>query len=129
MNKQKGMSFTGMLFTTAVVVVLGIAAMKIVPVYIQHYSVVNSVKALSNIDPSLMTMSQEMNIAEMRKKLENQLYVNEVDDLVKKGIKIKAHGQNDYLVILDYKTSRPLFYNISLLFTFKDSIEVHIGGS
>ena len=129
MIKQKGMSFIGMLFTTAVVVILGISAMKIVPVYIQHYSVVNSVKALSNLDPSIMTMSQEMNVAELRKKLENQLYVNEVDELVKKGIKIKPRGQNDYLVILDYTTTRPLFFNISLLFTFKDDIEVHIGGS
>lgn len=129
MYKQKGMSFIGMLLTTIIVVLLGISVIRIVPVYIQHYSVVSSIKALSKLDPSTLTISQEMNVTLLKKKLENQLYVNEVDELVKEGIKIKPKGQRDYLVTLDYKTSRPLFYNISLLFTFKDQIEVHIGSS
>ncbi len=129
MRNQQGMTLIGMLLTLTAVIILGIFLLRVVPVYIQHYSVTSSVKSLNQIPPSEFGYNSAVNVSVLKRKLENQLYVNAVDDLVGKGIKIKPLSQYTYLVTIQYQVTKPLVYNVSLLFDFDVSQEVNIGKS
>lgn len=129
MRKQQGMTLLGMLMTLAVVVILGVLVVRVVPVYIQYYSVTNSIKGLKQIPSSEFSISTEENIRIMKKSLMKRLDINEVDDLVSEGIKITPKGQYNYVVTVKYRVIKPLIYNISLLFDFENTQEVSVAKS
>ncbi|KTD29754.1 DUF4845 domain-containing protein [Legionella israelensis] len=127
MRKQHGMTLIGMLIIAAAVIILGIVLMRIVPVYIQHHSVISSVRSMNQLPPSEFGLSTEMNVHVLKKRLNHQFYVNGVDEVVKDGVQIKPEGMHTYVVTVNYQVTRPLVSNISLLFNFEDKIEVRIG--
>lgn len=127
MQKQQGMTLIGMLMTLAVVVILGVLIIRVVPVYIQYYTVTKSINGLKQIPTSDFGISTEENIRIIKASLLKRLDINEVDDLVRDGIVIKPKGQFDYMVTVKYRVIKPLVYNISLMFDFETSQEVNVG--
>ncbi|WP_133129482.1 DUF4845 domain-containing protein [Legionella yabuuchiae] len=126
MNKQSGMSFLGMLFTMAVVIIILVTLMRIVPVYIQHYTVIKSIEILDKIPKTEFSDDAMTNASILRKKLTNQLYVNGVE-IPEDKILIKPSGDGRYTVAITYKVTKSLVGNMSLLFDFDLSREVTIG--
>lgn len=126
MNKQKGMTVIGMLFTAAVVVILAVIIMRIVPVYIQHFSIVDSIKSLSETPESSLSGDPALDTLELRKSLDKRLDINGVEDLQPNQISIVPSGPKKYKVKLKYQVIRPLVYNMKLLFDFDDIYEVTV---
>lgn len=128
MQKQQGMTFIGMLMTVAVVVMVGIVVMRIVPVYLQHYSIVQSIKALNSTSKSTLTGDPMSDATALRASITKRLDINSLQDLKPNELTITpVEGGEKYLFKLDYQVIRPLVYNISLMFDFKDTIEVKPG--
>ena len=125
MRKYQGMTFIGMLFSMAVVVILAIIAMRVVPVYIEYYSVVESVDSLKRIPASEFSADPAANAALLKEKLVNQLYVNSIT-LPADDIKVVPTGNSSYQVSIKYQVIKPLFANASLLFNFDQSKEVTV---
>lgn len=128
MNKIKGLSFVGMLLTMAAVIILGILALRITPVYIQHYAVVRALHSLAetpNQDTSAELSANELTV---RRTLMKQFEVDNIEDVKDTNITLTA-GKADHLVVvtIQYQVMRPFIGNIRLLFTFNDSQEVPIG--
>lgn len=127
MSKQNGMTLIGMLFVVAVVIMLGIVSLRVVPVYFQHYSIVQSIKTLNSTSSASLTGDQLADVDMMKKNIEKRLDVNGIYDFKMENVEFTPLEGNKYLVKLKYHMVRPLVYNVSLMFEFNDSIEVHPG--
>lgn len=130
MNNQKGITLIGLLLTAIIVVLAGIVVMRMVPVYLQYYSVKSSVSALHDMPAAELGEDQMLNVLKLKKRLVNQLMVNGVDDLIQdKDVSIKLKQANVYDVQVKYQVITPLVSHIKLLFDFDIKEEVHVGGS
>lgn len=124
MHNQKGITLIGMLFTAIVVICAGVLIMRVVPVYLEHYSIVQSIKDLSSTADSSLTGDSTNDAMALRRSLTKRLDINGINDLNDEELSITPSEENKYTVKLKYQVTRPLVYNISLLFQFDDVIEV-----
>ncbi len=127
MRNMKGLTFIGMLFTMAAVIVLGLLAMRITPVYIAHYTVAHSLSTLATLPTSDFSAEPAENVAIIKRSLMKQFEVNGINDITETNITIKPGEQYKLTVTIKYQVTRPFIGNISLLFDFDDSQEVTIG--
>lgn len=127
MGKQQGMTLIGMLFTMVVVVMVGVVIMRIIPVYIQHYAIVQSIKGLSSTSMTSLTGDPLTDVTYLRNSLDKRFDINGVEQLKPEQITIVPNGANKYKVKLKYQVIKSLVYNMSLLFYFNDVIEVNVG--
>lgn len=127
MNKQKGMTFIGMVMTMAIVVITAVFIMRIVPVYLQHYSIVSSIKALNQTPRSSLSGDPMVDADVLKVSLIKRFDINGLDYLKEDELMISMEGENTYVVKVKYKVVRPLVYNMSLLFDFNDTIKVVTG--
>lgn len=127
MTKQKGMTLIGMLLTMAVVVMVVVVLMRVVPVVIQHYSIVTSIEALKETPASSLTGDAETDAATLRYGLSKRLNINGIDDLKPEQLIITPDGPNKFQMHLKYHVIRPLVYNVGLIFNFDRTIEVEVG--
>ncbi len=128
MNNLKGMSFVGMLLTIIIVILAGITLMRAVPVYIQHYSLIQSINALKTLPKSDLTRDPMVNARILKKKLTNQLYVNGVE-IPEKDIKVTPGEPGTFTVLVNYDVKKPLFSHLNLLFEFRVKKGVSFGSS
>ena|SRR3989338_1356000 len=130
MNRQKGITLIGLLLSAIVVILAGIVLMRMVPVYLQYYSVKQSVSALNDMPAAELSEDSMLNMLKLKKRLFNQLMVNGVDEMIKeKDVSIKYKQKNVYDVEVKYQVISPLVSHIKLLFDFDIKEEVHIGDS
>ena len=124
MQKTQGLTFIGMLFTMAAVIILGILALRVAPVYLQHYSVVRALDALATLPNKDLTADVAANDFVIKRSLMKQFEIDNVEDIKQANISL-APGNNDKLIItIQYQVTRPFIGNISLLFKFNDSQEI-----
>lgn len=126
MHKQKGMTFIGLLSVVVLVIMAAIVTMRMVPVYIQHYSIMESVRALHTIPLSSFTGDQQADSEALRRSLTKRLDINGIEDLKEDQVIIESLGENTYSIKIKYQVIRPLAYNVSLLFNFDNTIKVTI---
>lgn len=128
MQRMKGLTFVGMLLTMAAVIVLGLLAMRVTPVYIAHYTVTHSLSTLSTLPTTnFSTDDPAENATIIKRSLMKQFEVNGIDDITEANITIQPNEQHQLIVTIKYQVTRPFIGNISLLFDFNDSQEVTIG--
>ncbi|MFI4919407.1 MAG: DUF4845 domain-containing protein [Legionellales bacterium] len=127
MKKQQGMTVIGMLFTVLVVVCGGILMMKIIPVYIEYYTIRQSISALTSIPSASLTGDPMMDVSVLRSSLNKHFDVNGIDELGDNQLQIIPEGTNQFKVKLKYQVTRPLVYNISIMFDFDETQEVKVG--
>jgi hypothetical protein len=126
MRRYQGMTLIGMLFTMAVVIIVGITVMRIIPVYLENYSVEKSIAVLKRIPSTELSDDPVVASGLLRDKLVNQLYVNGIE-LPADNIKITPNGVGNYKVSVKYQVKRHLLGNMSLLFEFDETQEVRFG--
>ena len=127
-HKQQGMTFIGMLFMLASIVVLGVLAMRIVPIYIENYEVKHSIRSLAALPPEKFSISTASNVELLKNKLMNQLYISGIDTISRKDVSITPKSATQYEVSIDYTAKRQLVENISILIDFKEREEINIRG-
>ncbi|GIX22048.1 MAG: DUF4845 domain-containing protein [Gammaproteobacteria bacterium] len=119
LHRQAGMSFLGWLIVLVIAVLLGTAAIRLAPVYLQYYSLVSILEELEQ-DPELAN-ADAMGI---RRKFSNFLDVNQID-LPKDAYRLER-GDKGWRLVLAYEERRPLIGNIDLVVRFER--EAKIGG-
>lgn len=127
MNKQKGMTFIGMLGTMAVVIAGGLLVMRLVPVYIQYYTILSSIKGLNATPVTSLSGDPIADTEVLRSSLIKRLDINGIEYLKEDNVRITPDGTNKFKVQVKYQLVRPLVYNISLLFDFNKTEEVVAG--
>lgn len=124
-KNQQGMTTISNLFVAAFVVIIGIIVLKVMPVYITHFSVTSSIKNLNKLPKE--ELRSEGGRAYLREYLIRKLYINEIRFIKKKDINIKRKNKG-YVVSVSYIVEKNLINNVYLLFKFNPSYEVSIEG-
>lgn len=127
MNAQKGMTLIGMLLTMAVVVLGGLVFMQTVPVYLQYYSIKQSIKALSEVPASSLSGDSLMDAQFLRDSLSKRLDISGISSIKEDQIKVIPLALNRFKVSVKYQVINPLIYHANLLFDFDETYEVKVG--
>lgn len=113
MNKQRGITLIGFVMVLAVVGFFLFLGMRLVPVYVEYYSVVTDLKAICK-EPGVATASLD----DMRKKLALRFLVSYVENVdLKKHVKIVRDGEQKQINIA-YEVRKPLIYNLDFVAKF-----------
>ena len=127
MNAQRGMTLIGMLLTMAVVVLGGLVFMQTVPVYLQYYSIKQSIKTLSEVPPSSLSGDSLMDAQFLRDSLSKRLDISGISSIKEDQIKVIPLALNRFKVSVKYQVINPLIYHANLLFDFDETYEVKVG--
>lgn len=127
MNAQRGMTLIGMLLTMALVVIFGLIVIQTVPVYIQNYSIKQSIKALSVIPASSLSGDSYTDAQFIQDSLSKRLDINGITSIKEEQLKVIPLGLNRFKVSVKYQVINPLMYHASLLFDFDETYEVKVG--
>jgi hypothetical protein len=117
--RQRGVTLIGWLFLLTPLVVVGYAALRLAPVYLNYMKVVRALNlvatdANANSDPRAI-----------RATIDKHFEIDMVDYPTSKDIKVTRNG-NGWDVEASYDDDAPLFANISLHVVFDKT--VHAGG-
>lgn len=116
-HHQQGITFIGLLIIGALVALIAIVAMKVIPSYIEHASVVSAMKSLKQ--ESLNDMSKQEIITAFDKRADTS-YIEIVkgSDLI-----ISKNDEGGTSVAVDYQVITPIFGNLSVLIDFSASTD------
>ena len=112
MNKQKGVSITGLLIVSVILVGVALIGFKVVPVYLEYNTIKSNFKAMAD-DPAL----QKASVLEMRRAWDNRTSVDNVKSIGPQDIDY-ARDSTGWNISADYSVKVPLFQNINLCFDF-----------
>jgi hypothetical protein len=117
-KRQQGLTFISWMVVLIVLGFFVMIALKITPVYLDHYAVKQSLESLKN-EPLI----GRKNLIDIRKLITNRLGINNVRSLGKDQISITRSG-GVTTVTIKYEERREVVGNLSLVMTFDDSIEL-----
>lgn len=112
-ERQGGLSMLGFLFVAAVVIVVALVGFRMVPAYIEYFSVQ---KALEGA----MADTNDLTLASVRRAVDRRLAADYVDSVQSSDVTFSKVG-NTYTAELSWEKRLPLVYNISLLLDFNAS--------
>ena len=113
MNKQRGVTISGLMVWGIISSLVAVLGMKVVPEYIAYYKIVKSVK-------SVATQASGKTVAEIRSAYDKYADVNVIDTITAADLDISKEG-NEVVVAFAYDKKIPLFYNVNLLIEFSGS--------
>ena len=116
-DSQKGMSFFGWLAVIALVVFAATVAMKLTPIYLDHFALRKIVTSV-NDDPSLKIGS----LRDLRAHINKGMQINSIRDIkAEDAITVTASGTDVYTVEIKYEVRSPLLNNVDLLIHFDET--------
>lgn len=113
-SQQRGISLIGWAVILLVAIVLGTAALRMVPVYMEHNTISSAIKSLLQ-DSKTALMSPR----EVRESLSKRFTINQVDVITVNDLAITKEG-GILKISTDYEVREPMFYNVSIVMTFQD---------
>ena len=114
-RKQCGMTMLSWLIVLAVVVFFILVGIKMVPTYLENYSIKQVLENMEN-DRKVRSMSP----AEMKKSFFKRLKINSVYEFDRDAIKIKKEKFGTRFA-LDYEIRKPVAGNVAIVMTFSES--------
>lgn len=111
-HKQRGVSMIGFMFMAVAVIIIAMLAMKLVPAYIEYFSVK---KILSSMGQDSETKA--MSNADIRNSFSKRANVGYVTVVKPEDLDIDRSGGN-MVITADYVYRAPLVANISLVVDF-----------
>jgi len=112
MHKQKGVSLSGLLVWSAILVFVALLGFKIGPAYVEYFSIRQQFKAIAN-DPSLSTgLRKDIEIA-----FYNRAVIENIKAITPKDMEIDKSGDG-VVISAAYSVRVPLFGNISACMDF-----------
>ena len=113
MHKQRGVSMLGFMFIAVAVIIIAIVAMKLVPAYIEFFSVK---KILNSMGQDAETKS--MSNIEIRNSFSKRANVGYVTVVKPEDLSVDRSG-GKMVISTEYEYRTPLVANISLVVDFK----------
>jgi len=109
---QQGISMLGFLITLSVVIFSAFCAMKIVPMYIEYYSVKKALASIAN-DAQAADSSKER----IRENFARHMQIDYVSTVKPEMLKIES-TEAGYKLVMDYEVRKPLLYNLDVVGKF-----------
>jgi hypothetical protein len=115
--KQSGMTLMSFLIVLAVAGLFAFIGMRLFPVYIEYYSVVQDMRGLQQ-EPGVATWPP----AQIRDRLFRRFYMSYIENVKPEHVKItRANGYN---LTVKYEVRKPLIYNIDFVAKFEKTVEL-----
>jgi hypothetical protein len=111
-KKQLGMTLIGSLLVAAALVLAAIVAIKIVPAYIEYFSVKTVLHGLAKEPLSMMTPKEIMSSFDKRT---DTAYIDVVSS---KDLIIAKNSVGETVLTIDYQVRKPIMGNVSVLIDF-----------
>jgi len=116
LDKQTGMTAVGMLLAFILVGFVALMGIRIIPMYLDHFTVAGSLESLKQ-DPEVPGMSA----AQVRSRLQRRFDVNSIDSVSSRDVKIKrVNGGKS--VAVTYDATTPLFANLDVVAHFESIV-------
>ncbi len=106
-KRQRGLTITGFLFVAAVVIVAALISFRMIPAYIEYYSVK---KALEGA----LADARDLTPAEIRRSVERRLNVDYVDSVRASDVEVTKTG-NTLMATTAWETRLHLVGNVSII--------------
>ena len=116
MKKQKGLTLTGMVLASIVVVALAMLTFKVLPVLIEYRAIERQFKSISD-DPTLRGAGR----AQLDRAWAMRAAVESMTSITGDQIEYTKDSDGRVLITGEYSVKVPLFWNVSLFFDFKPS--------
>jgi len=114
---QRGMSLIGFIIVLSVVVFVSFIGMKIVPLYMEYFSVVSALNGVAS-----ERGSANLSPYDLRVKVLNRLYVSYADHVTEKDIKV-TRGNGVHLRVT-YEVRESIIGNLDVIAKFDKSVRL-----
>lgn len=118
-DQQRGMSLIGMLLLMIVIAFAALIAMKVVPMYIQYYSIKSTVESIRK-EPQLAQMSAQ----DIQNAIQKRFDIGYVDNISARDLKIR-NERNGRVLDLVYEDERELFYKMFVVLKVNEAIPLN----
>lgn len=116
---QRGMTVIGMLLLLIVIAFVVLIAMKVVPMYIQYFSIKSTIESIRK-EPQLAQMSTQ----DIQNAIQKRFDIGYVDNITARDLKIRNENRGRVLD-LEYQDERELFYGLSIVLKVSESIPLN----
>ena len=113
MYKQRGLTLTGMIAVSFIVVLLAILSFRVIPVYLEYQTIQRLFKSMAE-DPALRKASRR----EFESAWAARTSVDNVKSLSAENIEFSKDA-NGVAISAEYAVKVPIFRNVSLYFEFR----------
>ncbi|MQX54313.1 DUF4845 domain-containing protein [Alcanivorax sediminis] len=113
-SRQRGLSLISWMVVLVVVAILGTAAFRMVPAYLEYNTISTAVRSL--LQDSKVAMMSE---SELRQALDKRFLINQVEAIKVDDLVFSREG-GVLIISTDYEVREPMFYNVSIVMTFKE---------
>ncbi len=115
-SRQNGLGIIQWMVIISVAGLLGLCALRLVPIYLDHMTIRQVVKNAA-LDPE----SQKMTAAEIRKSMQGAFITNRIETIDLRDIKFKTE-RNVIIMDASYEVRVPLIYNIDAVVKFDNLV-------
>jgi hypothetical protein len=116
-RRQRGLGITGWIFVIAIALFFGLLGMKMIPSYLQYYSIVQVLESIAR-DPVL----KQKPPGELRQVFNRRININGVYNFPKKGLKIDRSKGEGTAMIVDYEVREPMAGNVDVVMHFHKEV-------
>ncbi|MCX8048963.1 MAG: DUF4845 domain-containing protein [Methylohalobius sp.] len=116
-RRQSGMTLIGLVITFGLIGFFTLLALKIMPIYLEHFKVVSSLESLKRT-PELAAQTPH----EIRNLLIKRLDINMVENVRPEHIRVVKRGGITQVEV-SYAVEKPIVGNLSVIVYFDDKIE------
>ena len=117
-NKQQGITAIGFVIIAAVVALIGFAALKLTPIYLEHMKIVST---LNDVKADLD--GQNPSIQQIRYAIDKRLVIEMITKMKAKDFEIKK-TETGFSVRAQYEDRTPYIANIYLVAVFNNAVEI-----
>ena len=118
-GRQRGMTVIGMLMLLIVVAFVALIAMKVVPMYIQYFSIKSTIESVRK-EPQVAQMSP----TDIQNAIQKRFDIGYVDNITARDLKIR-NDRNGRVLDLVYQDERSLFYGLSVVLKVNEAIPLN----
>jgi len=118
-GRQRGMTVIGMLLVMIVVAFVALIGMKVVPMYVQYYSIKSTIESIRK-EPQVAQMTP----MDIQNAIQKRFDIGYVDNISARDLKIRNERSGRVLDLI-YQDERSLFYGLSVVLKVNESIPLN----
>jgi Tfp pilus assembly major pilin PilA len=118
-RRQRGMTVIGMLLLIIVIAFVALIAMKVVPMYVQYFSIKSTIESIRK-EPQVA----QMNAQDIQNAIQKRFDIGYVDNIMARDLKIR-NDRNGRVLDLVYQDERTLFYGLSVVLKVNEAIPLN----
>ena len=114
-TRQRGVTLMGLIIWSVVVVLVALLGMRLLPSYIEYFTVKKTITAIAN-----EVRGRGVQVAEVRRSFQNRSVIDDIKSIDATDLIVNRQG-NDYEIVAQYRKEIPLFANIGIYIDFEAS--------